>query len=275
MSQLHLDYYSDNVRNFTIYSTLVMLLLVFNYDTEASVFETIFRQKLNTPETHGQMALSYAYEFSLITNSNIFICNFLTFMIYFQFCLVGLSLGITFEFPLFCQFLILFFYCNKHFTLHLRILAMDKYENKQIQKSWMTCQQIQVYALTFAGVLFIRDIVFTDVFIFLIFGNIWIPQIFRNSVYGYKDCPKLVFMVVQTIHLLYFPLYFKLINNNFLFTKPDYNFIYLMSSWLLLQIIVLKVQQKNPRFLMPQCIRRLVFSGYYNYEKTFSEDASI
>lgn len=115
VTELHMDYYCNILKTFTIYATLLMLMLIYHYDSETNIYEILFRQRLNTPETHGHQALTYAHEFSLLANSQIFLCNFVLFMVYFQFCIMGLaSLGISFQFPLFCQFLILFFYCNKH-----------------------------------------------------------------------------------------------------------------------------------------------------------------
>jgi len=119
------------MRGFTIWGTLLMLLLIYNYGYETDIYELIFRERLNTPETWGHNALTYAQEFSMITSANIFLCNFVIFMIYFYFCLWSFPpFGVSYQIPLLCQFLILFFYCNKHYTLHVRILAMDKYETK-------------------------------------------------------------------------------------------------------------------------------------------------
>lgn len=107
---MHLDYFSDSLKGFTFFATLLMLLLIYNYGYETDIYELIFRARLNTPETWGHQALTYAQEFSMITSANIFLCNFVTFMMYLYMSLwSSTSMGISYQIPLLCQFFILFF----------------------------------------------------------------------------------------------------------------------------------------------------------------------
>jgi hypothetical protein len=68
-------------------------------------------------------------KFSFHTSSLIFLSNFLTFMFYFQLSILGVFDTFDVMFPLLLQFLILFFYINKHINLHLRIMSMDMHES--------------------------------------------------------------------------------------------------------------------------------------------------
>ena len=152
------------------------------------------------------------------------------------------NLGISFQFPLFCQFLILFFYCNKHLTLHMRILAMDIHQSVVDQQGWMSWTQMKVYIAAFFYIIYVQKIYFTNVLIFFVFGNLWIPQIFRNSMCGYENKLSMKFVILQTIHCLYLPMYFKGTSNNFLFMEPNFYFCIFMVFWITLQISILKIQ---------------------------------
>ena len=165
-----------NVKRFGLFGVLIMIALVFVYEKEAGKFEEIFQRRFLSPETHGQEEHSYAYEFSFYTNIVLFVVNFGIFMVYFQLCLAGLT-GITFAFTvaIFLQFMILFFFSNKHFTFHLRIIAMDRYRTEDDQVGYLSLTQLKVYVLSFLLIIFISKIYFTNFLIFLVFGNIWIP----------------------------------------------------------------------------------------------------
>lgn len=111
-----------------ILSIVLMLALNIVYHLEGSKFDELFRRRYNSQDTHGQNEHSYSTRASFASNCLIFLANFSIFMIFFQFYLIGLSdFGFNFGLPLLLQTIILFWHSNKHFTLHLRIMSMDKY----------------------------------------------------------------------------------------------------------------------------------------------------
>ena len=120
-----------------IMSIVFLLALNIVYHIEGSKFDELFLRRTNSEDTHGKNEHSYSSRASFTSNCLIFLANFSIFMIYFQFYLIGLAdFGFNFAVPLFLQTIILFWHSNKHFTLHLRIISMDKYAQLSKQVSF-------------------------------------------------------------------------------------------------------------------------------------------
>ena len=83
LSELVTDNYGEEVKSFSIYSLFLMILLVYNFDSEIDKFETIHRQRYFAPETHGQMPVTYVSKFSYFSTALLFLANFSIFMFYF------------------------------------------------------------------------------------------------------------------------------------------------------------------------------------------------
>ena len=67
----------------------------------------------------------------------------------------------------------------------------------------------------------------------------------------------------------------KGVKNNFLFLKPNTSFTITLIFWVALQLAVLFVQQKKPRFLLTRaCIERIT-ENYHRYEHTFEDEAKL
>ena len=99
---------------------------MYNYHDEMEIYEETFSNRYYAPETHGQNAVTYVSKYSYIVNAIMFLVNFTIFMFYFQLSMMGvLSSGFLIQFPLILQFVVLFFYLNKHINLHIRTRAMD------------------------------------------------------------------------------------------------------------------------------------------------------
>ena len=73
----------------------------------------------------------------------------------------------------------------------------------------------------------------------------------------------------------FIPLFLKGKDANFVFLKPDYPFFFAMILWIMLQLVCLKLQQKNPRFFLTRRMRQSLNQGYYRYEVTFDEEAAV
>ena len=52
-------------------------------------------------------------------------------------------------------------------------------------------------------------------------------------------------------------------------------FVALLVAYMLLQILVLKIQENRPRFLIPQALRDELVGDYYRYEHYFEEEANM
>ena len=85
-------------------------------------------QRFYSPGTYGQVIVSYSSQSSLVTTSLSFLASFKIFMFYFQYVFMGLQVGAPFQVPLLLQFIILFVYSQRQLNLHLRIEAMNRFQ---------------------------------------------------------------------------------------------------------------------------------------------------
>jgi len=139
----------------------------------------------------------------------------------------------------------------------------------------MAVQSLKLYFFAFIFVVFLQKVYFTPLYLFLFFCSIWLPQIWKNTMEGSRNSPSVRFALVITLHTVYVPMYFMLVEDNMLFLKPHPLFFWGCVLWMLIQLVVLKIQHTKPRFLIPSSIRPYLFSGFYRYETTFSDEAAI
>lgn len=126
ISDLTVSKYNESIQGFTLYSLVIMMVLLYNYDEEVDEFDRVFMNRYYAPETHGQQCVSYVSKYNYYVNQLTFFINFSIFMFYFQLSMIGVfKYGVLFQLPLLFQFMILFFYSNKHLNLHQRIRSMD------------------------------------------------------------------------------------------------------------------------------------------------------
>jgi hypothetical protein len=180
-----------------------------------------------------------------------------------------------FQLPLLLQFMVLFFYCNKHINLHQRLLAMDKFADQLDQQQWLAVQSLRLYFFAFVFVIYLQQIYFTPFLMFVAFCSVWLPQIYKTTLDGGLNCPSAGFAAAITAHTVFVPLYFVGADGNMLFLKPRPWLFWFCVGWVVVQLAVLKIQQKKPRFLVPRGLRPYVFSGFYKYETTFSEAVDL
>lgn len=70
------------------------------------------------------------------------------------------------------------------------------------------------------------------------------------------------------------PLYFKIYQSNLLKVKIDYDFVFIVLFYLIIQFFILKKQRKKPKFLIPSCLRSET-NNFYRYEKSFEVEADL
>ena len=125
-------------------------------------------------------------------------------------------------------------------------------------------------------ILILEKIYFNGFVSFMVVGCVWLPQIYKNVRYGNKDTPRsILFSAIQTLQISYIPLYFMYTEDNLLFLKPNRPMFWFIVMFLGVQLITLKIQQKRPRYFLPRAIRPYIFSDYFKYDHTFSEEAAI
>lgn len=128
--------------------------------------------------------------------------------------------------------------------------------------------------MAFFFVMFLEKIYFSNILTAVIFSVIWVPQIYRNSVKGYRNTPTLNYALAMSLHILTIPIYIRGYDGNFLFLKPNYCISTPIIISIMLQLLFLKVQQRFPRFLVPRSLQEAMAEGYYRYEQDFEEDAA-
>lgn len=83
------------------------------------------------------------------------------------------------------------------------------------------------------------------------------------------------FAISQSVHMLWIPIYIKGVDKNLLYLEPDYTFVTILVSWVFIQLIVLQIQQKYPRFIMPRAVRQRFVQNAYKYERNFEDEAAL
>ena len=127
----------------------------------------------------------------------------------------------------------------------------------------------------FISILFINKIILNDFCVFFMLGSIWIPQIIKNAINGYRNTPTIIYAICQSIHSVFIPIYNKGFQSNFLALKPHYQFVLFLILWIGIQLIFLKIQQTRPRFLIPRELRDRLDDGFYRYSTTFEDDSKL
>lgn len=142
------------------------------------------------------------------------------------------------------------------YILHVKIMALDTFNNHQDQQQYIVNKKYYLYMLCFIFSLFIINIIMSNVLVFLTFGCVWVPQIHQNIQKNINNVPFLPYAFTQTLNILLLPLYMNIIDGNFLFLKPNYLFGLILGCWLAFQLLILFIQQSaRPRFMLPQEMR--------------------
>lgn len=182
---------------------------------------------------------TYANKFSFLTFLLIFFSHFGLAVIYCQ--VIETSYTTIFLVPAILQ-LINLFYISKMFGFLLRLKSIEYYNDFNRQQTWITWTQFKicksVLQLTSSSDLFaifylvwINLIYFNKNFIFICLGSLWVPQIWFNTTEGVKKALNMDYVVFQTIHLLFLPLYFQFYDGNFFFFKPSRSYVMLLGVW--------------------------------------------
>ena len=118
---------------------------------------------------------------------------------------------------------------------------MDRFDTFPRQQAYFTTESLKLYFFAFLFVLFMLKIYFTPALVFLLICSQWWPQIWKNMIQGNTHCPSMKFVILQTAHVSYIPLYFMITENNLLFIRPNPVMFWVCVAWLVIQIGLLKV----------------------------------
>lgn len=146
--------------------------------------------------------------------------------------------------------------------------AYDQFLDFEITKLWLSNRVWLSLMLGFIVCAAVRSDLYSFVGLLASY-SIWLPQILSNTVRGGKEGPSLRRASIVQIQLVMPALYALSIKDNVLFFEPNVTMATLLLVWMLSQLILLKVQQYDPRFLIPRRLRPYLILGsdYYNYER--------
>lgn len=122
-----------------------------------------------------------------------------------------------------------------------------------------------------------NKIIVSRVWVLVFMGSVWVPQIISLAIMGKKNTIDNSFIVLSQLQSIFLPLYINLVDGNILFFKPDVYFFGFTSIFLILQLMVLHKQRKQPRFFMPRIVTEyfddLYGNNFYRYERNFENEA--
>lgn len=119
---------------------------------------------------------------------------------------------------------------------------MDFHAGNLEQSGFMARESLKLYFFAFVFIIFMQEVYFTPVFTFAFLCSLWVPQIWKNTAEGIRNCPQSIkFVIASSIHLSFIPLYFMCSDNNILFLEPHRISFWVCFVWIALQIVTLIV----------------------------------
>jgi len=110
---------------------------------------------------------------------------------------------------------------------------------------------------------------------FILVASVWVIQIAKNCKVGSQRTPGVGFVFFTSAHVLLIPIYIRGFKCNFLHMEPRINFTIALVSYTIVQIIILLIQQRKPRFCLPRSWKiALIGKDYHEYEFDFEAEAA-
>lgn len=142
------------------------------------------------------------------------------------------------------------------FKAHLLVVSMSKFADVMEQRAWANRWELLAIMFVIFSSFMLENIYLSKVSIFFLLACQFLPQIFKNTINGYRSVPDVPYTIASFIFTLYFPMYLYAIDDNILFIRPDKIFAMIIICFAGFQVGVIKIQQTHPRFLIPRSIRR-------------------
>ncbi|OMJ89343.1 hypothetical protein SteCoe_8547 [Stentor coeruleus] len=100
----------------------------------------------------------------------------------------------------------------------------------------------------------------------------YIPQIILSASKGYKFSIKPTVIIVITISRMILLLYIFGLSDNFTSIMPNYEFCVIIICLLVLQLVIVLLQNKHPRFFIPKICRPKVYSYFKDHNEEKLQD---
>eukprot|EP00347_Sterkiella_histriomuscorum_P022476 403338347 len=185
---------------------------------------------------------------------------------------------IIFIFPL---FMLLFI---AHFFFQVRLLMLiwqygstnNNYDFAGSYYTEMVKLFSKFYFITFVFfIIMIKIMILENLYFFIIFGPTWFPQILWNFGKRYRKSPSFSFCIISTMMHIFFPVYVRYFDGNFLYFKPHPEIVHKIFTAQACCLLILSMQKFfGSRFCFPRrfrknmCNRRKV----YEYKVKFEDE---
>ena len=119
------------------------------------------------------------------------------------------------------------------------------------------------YVFLIVSFLMINSFFFDKTLILISAIFLWVPQIIHNIRNDNKYIYPLIYIIIVTAYRMIIPIYFRLVTNNFLDIKDDFNFVIIISGIIFTSIFILYLQAfLGPRFMLPKRFRKEKLNYY-------------
>ena len=134
-------------------------------------------------------------------------------------------------------------------------------------------------------ILLFPKIIFDGLWLFILFGSFWIPQIIANFRKGPDGVPNKFFVISSTLNNLIFPVYINIFSSNFMFLQQSFFVGFITIVWAAVQVRVLYVGVPKIKELFSQYLGQsnkqqeepqlYDDSDYEKFTITFEHDAAL
>ena len=164
------------------------------------------------------------------------------------------------------------------FKSQLIVLSLERHGDPIEQRAWANRWELCALIFTLISSLFLEQIFMSLPMLFLLMGCQFVPQIYKNTINGYRGVPDLSYAAISLVFCLYLPLYMHGVEQNVVFLRPQYNFVVATLTAVVLQLGILKIQQSRPRFLLTRKMREAILTRrgqFHRYEYDFEDEAAL
>lgn len=105
--------------------------------------------------------------------------NYYMFFLFFEFLLFGIMHPVFFLVVI-LQFINSFCFLGQIYVFHIRILSLDRHRDQMEQEKEQFNEKCKLYLAFFVIATYILNILFSQFWVTLLFGSIWLPQIRLN-----------------------------------------------------------------------------------------------
>ena len=249
--------YSKNTLNYSIFLSVFCIIEI--------ILSADFVKLVNT---NDQMALNtdlFTILFHIMWTS--LVCGVNFFM-----SLTKKNMAYEYTMPSFCYFSLF-----SIFLLRILFLAW-RARNRDITDMQLFRKKLLRFYLLFYLFLFITLISIKlwysyFIFTFILFGSTWISQIIYSAKQGTKPPMSYLYILSTSFSKISISFYVKAYKNNIFGYRPNYVKVFLVSSVIIIEAIILCLQKfLGSKFIIPKKYRKQVYNYYKNEKEITSND---